>query len=320
MKILFTGASSFTGCWFVKTLAERGHEVTAIFQKEPESYQGVRGQRVGMLSKYCQSLFNCTFGSDKFLRFISQTHEKWDLLCHHAADVSNYKSPDFDPVAALHNNTLNIQPVLKSLAEKGCFKVLLTGSVFEQDEGISPGSSRAFSPYGLSKGLTGQLFRYYAEAHKFKLGKFVIPNPFGPFEEARFTTYLMKCWLEGRAAQVATPDYIRDNIHVDLLAKAYAQFAEALSPYSGWESLHPSGYIESQGAFAKRFAHEIGKRLDITCSVELKMQTEFSEPKVRTNYDQMDCEKLDWCEQKAWDGLADYYAEYLLPELQLSEH
>ena len=37
MKILFTGASSFTGYWFIRELAAAGHEVTAIFRKRPTS-------------------------------------------------------------------------------------------------------------------------------------------------------------------------------------------------------------------------------------------------------------------------------------------
>lgn len=33
MKVLFTGASSFTGFWFVRELAAAGHDVTALFRK-----------------------------------------------------------------------------------------------------------------------------------------------------------------------------------------------------------------------------------------------------------------------------------------------
>ena len=36
MKILFTGASSFTGYWFAKQLASAGHEVFALFRRQPE--------------------------------------------------------------------------------------------------------------------------------------------------------------------------------------------------------------------------------------------------------------------------------------------
>ena len=37
MKILFTGASSFTGYWFVKTLAEAGHEVICPLRGAPRA-------------------------------------------------------------------------------------------------------------------------------------------------------------------------------------------------------------------------------------------------------------------------------------------
>ena len=46
MKILFTGGSSFTGCWFIQELAAAGHEVTAVFRKSPEEYfEAIRRRR-----------------------------------------------------------------------------------------------------------------------------------------------------------------------------------------------------------------------------------------------------------------------------------
>jgi UDP-glucose 4-epimerase len=52
----------------------------------------------------------------------------------------------------------------------------------------------------------------------------VIPNPFGLYEEPHFTAYLMTTWLASETPRVQTPRYVRDNIHVSLLAKAYAAF------------------------------------------------------------------------------------------------
>ena len=37
------------------------------------------------------------------------------------------------------------------------------------------------------------------------LGKFVIPNPFGPFEEARFVAYMMRAFLRRETATIGTP-------------------------------------------------------------------------------------------------------------------
>jgi hypothetical protein len=160
--------------------------------------------------------------------------------------------------------------------------------VFENDEGAGSEGLPAFSRYGLSKSFTYQAFRYHAARAGLALGKFVIPNAFGPYEELRFTAYLMKTWFAGRTAAVNTPAYVRDNIHVSLLAAIYAKFAVELSDRPGFSRINPSGYPESQGAFALRFASEMRPRLNLPCDVELKQQVDFQEPRVRINTDLSD--------------------------------
>jgi UDP-glucose 4-epimerase len=308
MKIIFTGGSSFTGYWFVKELASAGHDVVALFRRPLHEYpDDLRRKRAEALADICRPIFGVSFGDERFLQLINEG--KWDLLCHHAAEVSNYKSPDFDVVAALENNTYRLPLVLDLLRDTGCTKIVLTGSVFENDEGAGSGDLEAFSPYGLSKGLTWQVFRYYAQSRQISLGKFVIPNPFGPFEEPRFTHYLIKNWFSEAKPSVNTPSYVRDNIHVSLLAKVYARFIATLP--NGISRIGPSGYIESQGAFTHRIANEMRKRLGLKCEFILKLQTEFSEPRVRINADVADIGTLDWSEVAAWDELANYYTELM---------
>ena len=106
-------------------------------------------------------VYGCSFGDEKFLALIAEGG--WDLLCHHAADVTNYKSPDFDPVAALRNNTHNLPSVLDALQAAGCRRLLLSGSVFEGGEGAGSQGLPDFSPYGLSKTLTARVFAYYCQ-------------------------------------------------------------------------------------------------------------------------------------------------------------
>jgi nucleoside-diphosphate-sugar epimerase len=306
VRILFTGASSFTGCWFVRELAGAGHEVWATFRHPAAEYEGVRRARVESLASACRAIRGCSFGDQTFLDVV-QDHGPWDLLCHHAADVTDYKSPDFDVIAALANNTHRLPDVLAALRHGGCRRVLLTGSVFEQDEGVGSEGLPAFSPYGLSKGLTYQVFRYQAQRAGLHLGKFVIPNPFGPWEEPRFTAYLMRCWIAGEMAQVRTPAYVRDNIHVSLLAKAYVHFATELPEQPGLSRLGPSGYVESQGSFAGRVAGEMRGRLNVECGLNLTRQAEFDEPRIRINTDPVDADRLGWDEAEAWDEFAAYY-------------
>lgn len=305
MRILFTGSSSFTGYWFVNELAAAGHDVVATLQSSPDSYEGLRGRRVRELAEHCRFVPDCSFGNDGFLELLGEG--SWDVLCHHGADSTNYKSADFDVFAALQNNGHRIREVLHAFQRAGGHSVVLTGSYFENDEGVGSGGAPAFSPYGLSKGLTSQLFRYFASAQGLNLGKFVIPNPFGPLEEPRFTAYLIRSWRSGEVPSVNTPDYMRDNIHVSLLAKCYARFVDSQVKSSGFTRINPSGYVESQGAFARRFAREMEARLGMPCSVELAHQTEFQEPLIRINTDTCSPNDLGWNEGTAWDALADYY-------------
>lgn len=299
MKILFTGASSFTGYWFVRWLVEQGHSVHALCRKSLGSYEGVRRQRVERLLGLCEMSFGAQFGSKSFLNRIKK--RSYDLLCHHAADMHQYKSPEFDVVRAINSNARNLQQVLQVLREKGCQRVVVTGSVFESNEGGNS-QAKALSLYGLSKALTAQIFQAYVEMNSMAFGKFVIPNPFGPFEEFRFTSYLAHNWLTGKTPTVATPAYIRDNIPVDLLAKTYAQFCE--NPAK--EICRPSGYLSTQGEFTQRFSGEMAKRFCLPCPFICKEQTEFPEPLLRVNAEKP---ALAWNEKAFWDSLAEYYLQ-----------
>jgi UDP-glucose 4-epimerase len=307
MKILFTGGSSFTGMWFIRELAAAGHEVAAVFRRRADEYaDAVRRRRVALAIEACRPAYGCSFGDEKFLALIGEGG--WDLLCHHAADVTNYKSPDFDTVAALANNTRNLPAVLAAMKAAGCRRVLLSGSVFEGGEGAGSQGLPDFSPYGLSKALTAQVFRFECARAGVGLGKFVIPNPFGPHEEPRFTGYLMKNWMAGATPNCSSPAYVRDNIHASLLARAYARFAGEV-PAEGFARTNPSGYAESQGAFTLRLAEAMRPRLGLPCPVELRKQVDFPEPRVRINTDPAEVTVPDWDESSAWDEMARYYRD-----------
>ena len=306
MRILFTGATSFTGMWFARALARDGHAVVAAIRGTEGGYSDLKAQRLQHVGEVCRLAWNVPFGTPEFLALIER-EGPFDLLCHHAADAKDYKSPDFDVIGATGANSFGLLSVLKALRAGGCQRVLLTGSVFEADEGAGNAPLRAFSAYGLSKTLTAQIFSFYAATEGLGLGKFVIPNPFGPLEEPRFTDYLLRCWKDGKPARVNTPLYLRDNIPVSLLAAAYAGFAAAV-PQSGFVKLNPSFYVESQGAFAQRFAREIGSRLKLEATLELGEQSDFAEPMIRINTDAQHRAVPGWNESAAWDEAAAYYA------------
>jgi UDP-glucose 4-epimerase len=304
MKILLTGSSSFTGAWFASELAAAGHDVTAIHTRGEAEYSGLAAERVGWLAGRVRRVFGVSFGDPAFLELAAG--EPWDVLCHHGAQVVGYQRPDFDVAAALAANTRELPAVLAGVAAGGCCGVLLT-AVFEPNEGQGDAELRAFNPYGLSKAFTAQTFAHHCSAAGLALGKFVIPNPFGPYEHQRFTHHLASCWAAGETARVATPAYVRDNIHVGLLSRAYARFAERLAADRRDARMGPSGYRESQGAFARRLADELRARTGWACRLELTDQLEFTEPRVRVNTHLSDDVALGFDESRAWDELAEWY-------------
>jgi nucleoside-diphosphate-sugar epimerase len=306
VRLLLTGASSFTGLWFAQQLAQAGHEVVAPLRGSPQSYSGLRADRVERLRKIADVRWSSTFGDATFLELA--TREQFDLLCHHAARVTDYRSPDFDIATALDENTRGLPKVLRALRENGLKGMVLTGSVFESDEGAGSPPMAAFSPYGVSKALTAQVARYWCGGFGIPLGKFVIPHPFGPYEEPRFYASLISTWRKGEVAEVRTPLYVRDNIHVDLLARAYVRFVAATAGGPAFAKANPSGYIESQARLTSRLAAELGPRLGLEARLKFLDQVDRSEPMIRINTEPAAPAHPDWSETAAWDGLAEFYA------------
>jgi UDP-glucose 4-epimerase len=309
MRILFTGASSFTGSWFVRVLADAGHDVVATFRSPLDRYEGPSARRVADVAAVVEPLVGVAFGDRTFLDLLSG--ERFDVVCHHGAKAAGHRSGEFDVEGAVRSNTRGLEAVLPVLAEHGA-GVVLTGSFFESGEGEGDPPLHALSAYGLSKTVTAEVFKFRCHEAGVPLGKFVIPNPFGPWEEARFTTYLARCFLAGEVGRVLTPAYVRDNIHVSILALAYARFVS--EPPVPYRQLNPSGYISTQGDFAERVARELAARTGLECRLELAEQTEFPEPRVRVNTDPLDPEVLGWDESRAWDELTDYYVATAAPK------
>jgi UDP-glucose 4-epimerase len=308
MKILFTGGSSFTGYWFVKELVANGHQVVAVFTQDASSYRGIRKSRVDDIINLCTTVFGVKFGDDAFLKLI-KTESDYDVFCHHAAYIKDYKESTFDVCTALKENTNNVSQTIDLLKRIGCKNIILTGSYFENDEGIdNKGNSEAVSPYGLSKSLTYQVFKFHCLKNEIKLGKFVIPNPFGSLEDPRFTTYLISSWSKKMIPSVKTPEYFRDNIPVDLLAKTYSYFVNKLKyEDSVLQKINPSCYAEKQGAFTRRFATKMNKYLGVDTPFKLEVQTDFSEPLVRMNLDPVSDFFKDWDEETFWEQSAAFY-------------
>jgi nucleoside-diphosphate-sugar epimerase len=304
-RVLLTGGSSFTGVWIAEALTAAGFEVTAPLLRERAEYEGVRLDRVRRLECCARVSFGRAFGSDALLADIRASGGV-DVLAHHAAHITGYRDPGFDPVDALARNTSGASAVLDAARRAGAQLVILTGSVFEAGEGggDEPG---AVTPYGLSKTLTSAAFDYWTRAAGLRFGRFVIPSPYGALEERRFGWHLFRTWFAGGTPEVRTPLYVRDHLAAPRLAKAYAEYvAEALGSAAPRSVARPSGWIAPQGEFAQRVATEATRRLGLDCGVELAAQSVIDEPLVRVN--DQPAWAADWDEDRFWDGYVAWYA------------
>lgn len=305
MKILLTGASSFTGMWFARRLAEAGHELVLPLPRA-QYHEPPRADRVRQLARIATPIWNTRFGDDAFLALVRDRH--FDILAHHAAVVGDHRAADFDVLAAVAANTHRIDAVLEAMRTRGLRGVIATASVFEPDTGAGEAPLRAVSAYGLSKGLSGQIIRHHCLARGIALTRFVLPNPFGAFEEPRFCTHLVRCWQRGEAAQVRTPLYVRDNLPVSLAANRYAAAIAALAAGTAPDQIAPSGYVESQASFAERLARELGPRLGVPTPLHMCTQTDFAEPLMRVNTEPMLAHADPAALTRFWDEHAAFYA------------
>lgn len=311
MKILLTGATSLTGFWFAQELQAQGAEVICLFTgKSSTSYQNRKSaSRFGLLENHFQFVFEAPFGSENFIRAIR--NERADILCLHGSHIPDYKSQSFNISESLEKNLFNVHEVFQALAETN-LRYVLTGTLFEAGEGDDGNPTEPGSPYGLAKSLVTQAFKYYSAKFQIPMRHFVIPNPFGIHEDKKFNYYLADCWINHQIASVKTPDYVRDNIPVPLLALAYQTTCKSLLDQRELVgTTRPSGYVESQGAFTARMAGHMRQHLGLPCEFNVLQQTDFQEPRDRHNSEDMFEAFPQFIEAIFWQEYADYYATLL---------
>jgi nucleoside-diphosphate-sugar epimerase len=303
-QVLLTGASSFTGMWVAEALAAAGFEVIAPLQRPRADYDAERLARIARVEAVAEPVFACPFGSEAFQALIRTRPVA--ALAHHAADVTGYRDPGFDAVAAFDRNMAGALATFRLLAERGARAALVTGTVFEAGEGGSPAEPLAVTPYGLSKTLTSTAFQHFADWTGLRFGRLVVASPYGPYEQRRFPWYLFRSWHAGETPVVRTPLYLRDHVPAPRLARAYADYlGELLADAPAPPVRRPSGWVATQGDFARKVAEEARARLGLACGLELANQTEFAEPVSRINCDP--CPEDGWDEARFWDDYVGWY-------------
>ena len=300
MRVLCTGPTSFSGAFFIEELVRAGHEVLTTFTNPVDSYTGIRAIRAQKVLQCTEYVEEVSFGDDKFLDVVRS--EAIDIFCHHGAWTANYNSNDYDFQSAFANNTRNLPSICEALAKNNCKAVVVSASIFEG--GIN--GSKPFSPHGLIKQLTSQTTDFYAQQTGLHYSRFVIANPFGPLDNPKLIDYLCREWYAGKTPEIKTPLYVRDNIHVELLAKGFVYWLENMPLQEPTSNFAPAGYISTMQDFVEKVAMEMRGRLSLDCAVRFAKQSDFSQPMVLVNDAPISHLFADWNEAQSWDALANH--------------
>ena len=296
-RVLFTGLSSFTGYWFTEKLAEKGYNVVACLSHNKSEYNSDQTERLKQANSSIRIEQNVSFGSESFLQLISDF--KPEIFSFHHALVTGYKDPSFNVDNAISNNLNNYQEVIQRLTESGCKQIIMTRSIFEKGLGQTDAQSD-IGPYGQSKRKTFEIFSQ-AVPKDIKLRSFVICNPVGRYEGNNLTSYLIKCWIEGKPASLMQPKLVRDFVPIDLLSNSYAQFIEANE-----EMIIPSHLPVSNYEFARKIGDITRKLKKIQTPIDTTNEKyDQTEAFVRTGIDKVDFTNKDQ-EELFWEEFVNH--------------
>ncbi|MCB1882463.1 MAG: NAD(P)-dependent oxidoreductase [Geminicoccaceae bacterium] len=268
MRVLLTGASSFTGMWLVLALAKRGVEVVAALRGDPRRYDAVRQARMTQVAAHAAVLPEAPMGSQA-LYDAADRLGPFEGLVLHGAHVGDFKDPAYDAGRAVVANTAGLERLVVRLKANGLKRIVATGSVFEAGEGRGDGPLHHVGAYGFAKSMTWEILKETADREAVDLAKFVIASPFGAYEKPGFVQELMRRWLAGETAYVRTPQVGRDWVPAPALAEAHADMVAAAPPYPPLARLTPSFLPLTNGAFAAFLAREARSRLGRPCALRL---------------------------------------------------
>lgn len=303
MRIAITGITSFTGAEIARTLSNAGHEVHGLCSAPPDSYAGLKSSRLRSLT-----------GVRLHGGLIAENgdHARWirahrpDFWIHHHHSMENFRLDSYDAARARAVSLDPLESWVGALEECGARAIVHTGSYFEPGEGGHPPESPA-TPYARSKREVWRALEERLERSPLRLAKVVVPNPFGPRENAdRLIPTLLQRARDGTAIDLWTPSARADQIPVQTLGQAYAHVLSRLANERRVIA-RPSGLVIDNASWVRRVCDALlVKRLGLAYP-EVRVHTGEDEKPSRS-YQNPESERvaIDW--ENVWDQ----YAEVIL--------
>ena len=299
-NILFTGVSSFTGFYFVKKMSENKNiNIFCALTQNRKSYSLLQKKRIDLISKKknVHLLFNCKFGDKNFIRLLKL--KKFKILCFHHSYTKNYNDNlNFNFSKSLINNLNNVENVFSNILKNS--KIIISNSYFQSS---FKKNYKSFNKYGISKNITYETYKNFCNLYNIKYKSIFINNPWGVLEEKKFNYYLISSWLKNKEVNIKHPNYIRDNINVEILSSKYNKIVLSNSSKNEY---YPSGYCSSNKVFVEALRVEFEKFFNITTKVKYSKNLVNNEPITRINKSKI----LKEVKFQNKDNLIQYFSYY----------
>lgn len=309
-RILLTGCSSFTGYWFASELINMGFELVCPLPHEYDEYLGVKKQRLDSMRNKATLVFKCPFGSNEFIELCKNQYYGMGV---HGFYMKDYNNRNYKISSSFSQNLKNLENILEIL-QKNRTRIIYSSSIFENAINLEDDNNESTSidwyNYAFSKKVTFLALRSLCQQYGLTFQRFVITNPFGPYEDKKFCFHLMNSILEKKDFIIKTPFYTRDMIQVDLLAKLYAN---AFLDENGKniDEFRPSQYSMKIFEFAEIFISKISKYCGYKIKIFKENQETFKEPEILVNNIDYKSYKFAHIKKEFWREYFYYYKNNL---------
>ena len=306
--IVIDGISSFTGFHFANSLSTK-YKVYGLISKKYNNYKELKKKRLDILLKNqnIKIYENIKFGDLKFFKILKK-FKKIDLFCLHSSYTKNYNNDNkFSLKKAISSNLNNIEKFLDLMKLKGArinysqsiFQSLYKKNVIEKN----------FSKYSISKDIVSLYLTFLCEKKRLLLSFFTIANPFGIYEEKRYTNYLIKTWNNNETVFVKTPYYFRDNIPIDYLNFFFLNHVNKVLISKRGIFNCPSYYKMTQLDFTKIFKKKYEQK--VKKKVKIKINNNFNVEDYAQPLRRVGSKKIDFSKKINifWEKYLSYYCK-----------
>lgn len=220
LKILITGGAGFIGSNIADACIKAGHKVSIL--------DNLSSGKISNVNKEAK-FYKCDIRDEKKVSAVF-SRGKFDIVCHHAAQIDVRKSVS-DPKFDAGVNVLGTLNILESAAKSKVKKVIFAssgGTIYGECGRNAPDETakgRPLSPYGITKYTIEFYLNFYRAIHGLRYTILRYANVYGPrqdpFGEAGVVAIFGGKMLKNEEAFIfGDGEQMRDYVYVGDVAKA----------------------------------------------------------------------------------------------------